>query len=574
MGLSKIPGEAPGQEPADRFFHLLTDLSREVGKFRETAQKLDAFLLVVLGSLGASCGFLWAWESPANREQWIDRGIPPSEAENWKTYLPLFIGDLQPPPPQSGSPPLFFVRMTDTPSRTWAVPQAERISLVLHWGSGQQFQGFLGLGKLLRGGDYTAEDKELLLGLIYNFLFREEEPAVGSAEKSPRQDLDEAREEIRQLHRQMEKLDSDQQRRIFYLKTLYDISSELAAQRDPAKMLEEFLLMVMGTFGFEQGLVQAFDRVSNRTWTSHRGFGPRGPEPFSPEDLMGLARPEDLPGNIPSLKALLPSEVDRMAGFPSPFLKGLFYYFFLPEGVYGILGLGGKITSREINRAEQELLQTLLSHLLASLSKINYSEKVLRLNRNLEEKNTRLEQTLTELVSSRSRIEILEKAKAQIRSVIRRELERTRRVSLADVLFILVLGTLLGLIYNLANPGGITVFSRAWVQDPVPRIAPAQAKVRYEAGTVRFIDARPEHLYRQQRIPGAVNLPLTLFDFVYLMKLSQLPPDQELVVYGRNFSRRYDLEVGLKLRSKGHTRVAILTGDLAEWRRSGLPLEP
>jgi len=58
------------------------------------------------------------------------------------------------------------------------------------------------------------------------------------------------------------------------------------------------------------------------------------------------------------------------------------------------------------------------------------------------------------------------------------------------------------------------------------------------------------------------------------MKLSQLPPDQELVVYGRNFSRRYDLEVGLKLRSKGHTRVAILTGDLGEWRRSGLPLEP
>ena len=44
------------------------------------------------------------------------------------------------------------------------------------------------------------------------------------------------------------------------------------------------------------------------------------------------------------------------------------------------------------------------------------------------------------------------------------------------------------------------------------------------------------------------------------MKLSQVPPDQELVVYGRNVSRRYDLEVGLKLRSKGHTRVTILNG--------------
>jgi rhodanese-related sulfurtransferase len=573
MGLSKIPGEAPGQETADRFFFLLTDLSREVGKFRELAQKLDALLLVVLGSLGASSGFLWIRENSPGREHWIDRGIPPSEAENWKIHLPGFLRDLQ-PPPQPGGAPLFFVRMIDTPSLTWAGPEAERISLVLHWGSGQQFQGFLGLGKMLRGGDYTVEDKELLLGLVYNFLIREEEPAVGPAEKYSLQDLDEAREEIRQLHRQLETFDSDQQRRIYYLKTLYDISLEMAAQRDPAQMLEEFLLMLMGTFGFEQGFVQAFDRASHRTWNSHRGLGPQGPEILSPEDLMGLARPEDLPGETPSIKVLLPSEVGRMTGFPSPFLKGLFYYFFLPEGLYGILGLGGKITSREVNRDEQELLQTLLSHLLASLSKINYSEKVLRLNRDLEEKNARLAGTLKELVQSRSRIEVLEKAKAQIRSVIRKELERTRRVSLADILFILVLGTLLGLIYNLANPGGINVFSRAWVQDPVPRIAPAQAKVRYEAGTARFIDARPEHLYRQQRIPGAVNLPLTLFDFVYLMKLSQLPPDQELVVYGRNFSRRYDLEVGLKLRSKGHTRVAILTGDLGEWRRSGLPLEP
>ncbi|HSO71773.1 MAG TPA: hypothetical protein VLR91_03885, partial [Thermodesulfobacteriota bacterium] len=259
MGLSKKPGEAPGQETADRFFHLLTDLSREAGKYREPAQKLDALLLVVLGSLGASCGFLWIRESPTGQEHWIDRGIPPSEAETWKTHLPRFIRILQPPPPQPGDFPLFFVRMTEPSSRTWAGPEVERISLVLHWGAGQQFQGFLGLGKRLRGGDYTAEDQELLLGLIYNFLIRKEEPAVGTDEKHPRQDLDEAREEIGQLHRKLETLDSDQQRRIFYLKTLYDISSELAAQRDPAKMLEEFLLMVMGTFGFEQGLIQALD---------------------------------------------------------------------------------------------------------------------------------------------------------------------------------------------------------------------------------------------------------------------------------------------------------------------------
>lgn len=289
---------------------------------------------------------------------------------------------------------------------------------------------------------------------------------------------------------------------------------------------------------------------------------------------MGLSRPKEFPGNVPSSKVLTPPEYRRTALSASPFPKGLHFSFFLPEGVYGVIGLGGKILVKEITGPGQELLQTLLSQLLTALSKVKHQEKVLKLNRDLEEKNTRLEQTLNELISSRSRIEVLEKAKAQVRSLIRKELERTRKVAFADILFILVLGTLLGLIYNLANPGGIPVFSRSWLQDPIPRIAPDQAKGRLAGETARFIDARPEHLFRRERLAGAINLPLTLFDFVYLMKLSQVPQDQELVVYGRNFSRRYDQEVGLKLISKGHTRVTILTGDLAEWRRSGLPLEP
>ncbi len=113
MGLSKMSGEAPWQETADRYFHLLTDLFREVEKFREPAQKLEALLLVLLGSLGASCGFLWTRESSSGREHWIDRGIPPAEAENWKTLLPGFLRDLQ--PAAANRQLLSFFRSNDRP---------------------------------------------------------------------------------------------------------------------------------------------------------------------------------------------------------------------------------------------------------------------------------------------------------------------------------------------------------------------------------------------------------------------------------------------------------------------------
>jgi hypothetical protein len=56
-------------------------------------------------------------------------------------------------------------------------------------------------------------------------------------------------------------------------------------------------------------------------------------------------------------------------------------------------------------------------------------------------------------------------------------------------------------------------------------------------------------------------LPLALFDFVYMMRFSQIDPQQPMVVYGRNISRHYDEEIAYQLKQRGHSTIYVLTVD-------------
>jgi rhodanese-related sulfurtransferase len=566
--------EAVLSNTSRRFFRFLADLTAELGNEAGPVEGLETLLLTVLGSLGASSGFGWTGRDGDPGGRWVARGLAPAAAAAWQDVLPHLLRETRPDTPPDLAPTFPFVGIVRE-GKPFPPPEGSgEIRLVLFWAGDGNCQGFLGLGPKLRGEDYSEEEREILFGLVYHFLRRSASRSVEPAAEALRVDLAETRRELALQNKNREKLQAEFDRQIFYLKTLYDISAELTEHREARQLLEAFLLMILGTLGFEEGFIQLYDRPEDRSLKVHRGAESREYSPLPPGDLLGFIPPGEFSGDGGVVRILARSDIRHPDLLPPSLLKGPRFAFALPEGLYGFLALGGRITTREVDRLEQDLLQTLLSRLLAVLARVRASENILRLNRDLEEKNTRLEKTVQELTRSRSRIEVLEKAGARVKAVIRRELERSRRVAVADVLFILILGAVLGLIYNLANPGGITVFSANWFGDPLPGITPALAKKQVESGQALIIDARPEHFFRQSRLRGALNLPLTLFDFVYLMKITHLPPEQPLIVYGRNFSRRYDREVGLKLKSKGHARIAVLAGDWPAWRKAGLPVEP
>ena len=196
------------------------------------------------------------------------------------------------------------------------------------------------------------------------------------------------------------------------------------------------------------------------------------------------------------------------------------------------------------------------------------------LNKDLEQQNEQLRQTIAELTEARHKITALEKAKAQIKMLVQGELERAGRVRVLDFVLILAVAMLVGLVFNFFSPNGIPLVPESIFRSSPAMIDVAEAKKVIDTGRGVLVDARPNEFYRQKHIKGAFNLPPALFDFVYMMKLSKLDPKKKIIVYGRNISKRYDEEVAYRLTQRDHEDIRVLAGGLSAWSKEGYLLEP
>ncbi len=210
----------------------------------------------------------------------------------------------------------------------------------------------------------------------------------------------------------------------------------------------------------------------------------------------------------------------------------------------------------------------------ACLEKKTERDKTVReLSADLDSKASQLQATSERLGASRCKIELLEEKTARIESAVQQEIEKIRRVSIIDILAILVCGSILGLVFNAANPGAVRLVPQSWSAASIPFISLDSAKAKFDAKSALFLDARPSEFFKQSHIPGAVSLPNTLFDFIYMMKLAGMDPERELIVYGRDISRLHDEEAASRLRDRGHRNISIMSGSLPAWQKRGYPLE-
>ena len=72
-------------------------------------------------------------------------------------------------------------------------------------------------------------------------------------------------EEIKQLKaslKEAENVQADLDRRVFHLKTLYDVSKDIYSSVESEAILRNFLLMTMGNFGVMEGFIILLDTSS------------------------------------------------------------------------------------------------------------------------------------------------------------------------------------------------------------------------------------------------------------------------------------------------------------------------
>jgi class 3 adenylate cyclase len=214
-------------------------------------------------------------------------------------------------------------------------------------------------------------------------------------------------DEVSQLKASLEKAGHVQQeldRRIFHLKTLYDVSKDIFSSVETETILRSFLLMTMGNFGVIEGFALLYDKTSGK----QKHFV-----------AMGLSDEDGKQVGQQALEALLNSKIP-IAGDHGGTLKerGIFpdtIACALPlemgDPIHGVLGLGAKIVGDPYSDNDKELLDTLANNLVVSLKNARAFEEIKHLNADLQDKNEQLKKALKQLRASMRKVEILESVK-------------------------------------------------------------------------------------------------------------------------------------------------------------------
>lgn len=156
----------------------------------------------------------------------------------------------------------------------------------------------------------------------------------------------------------------------------------------------------------------------------------------------------------------------------------------------------------------------------------------------------------------------------------RPRVEPRRPVTVLDALLILIVSAGVALLFNTSSPNGVALLPESLFRPPPRAVNATEVKIMLEESDAVLVDARPVDFYRLKHIRGAVNVPLDVFDVVYMMKLNRLAPERRIIVYGRTISRHYDEEVAHRLTQRDREDVVVFTGGLSDWERQGFPVEP
>jgi len=555
----------------------LCDATRELSGLEDTEKIIEISLLTSMGTLGVTQGFVFLIDTESLKGQVISRGVGDGDIRRLHESIPqiihqYFSDTLQKDAPLSTGAHL--IARDGIPNNPFCPPETK---VLIQWNIDKKYLGLMGLGARILTEAYSDEDIEFLLSFTNSLLVSIENARSMAIIRQLNLDLEGKNIEQKQALRKAEHTQKKLDQRVFHLNALYDTTRELSGLRDTKKIMETFLLMTMGTFSVEQGHILLFDSEEKTALVAYRGIEKEKIRRLREDDIEKIvieffetAKNKSLtPMNA---QVVCPEELLDNPVCPIDATTGLL--FMIDETCLGLMGLGRKITMQRYSEEEKELLLTLVNNFMIFLGNARSFETIQKLNVDLEKRNIQLNKTIEELSASRLRVEVLERTKARVKSVIQREMERTRRVSIMDFILILVVALGLGIVSNLSDPDGINLVPRVWSHKPSPMIDLHWAKLKHDAGTPLFVDARPSDFFKQRHIRGAINLSLTLFDFVYMMKFSNLDPKQEIIVYGRNISRLYDEEVAFKLTARGHVNVKVLSGGLSAWQEKDYPLAP
>jgi rhodanese-related sulfurtransferase len=561
-----------------RFFRTcLSDAQVEFGSLKSSLKVTESTLLTAMGALGTACGFNGIRGPDAARARMMGRGMDRVSIERIENDFQQII-DQQVPALEAPLTPFHTdIRILPAALHSSSPLTTARVRLLAGWHMNDGSTGLMGLGGKIDGTPYSDGEIDFLYQLMDHMMMAIRSLAAHSVIHTLKNELDQARQRAAEGAVRSEAVKRELEETLFRLSGFNDLFHELSGLQQSNRVIDSFLLVMLGIFSAQNGAILYEDDTSELSHAAIRGYRDKHPQNSQPavvKETLEAVFGSWLGKRMEAMQAaIVPTEQLKSLDLLPPH-GSIAVSFKVDPGTRGVLCLGKRLIEAQYGTKERELLLALTHTFLAFLKNSSSFETIGRLNSEQKQKNIELEKTVQALSESRRTIVGLEKAGERIKTAIGNAMARTNRLSVIDVALILITGTVLGLVYNFASPSGIPVLPPIWGYPPSPQINIEETRARLAAQSIIVVDARPVEFYKQQHIPGALNLPLALFDFVYMMRFSQIDPQQPMVVYGRNISRHYDEEIAYQLKQRGHSTIYVLTGGLSAWQANGLDISP
>lgn len=206
-------------------------------------------------------------------------------------------------------------------------------------------------------------------------------------------------------------------RKLFHLKTLYDVSQDILSNVNCETIVKNFLLMTMGNFGLVQGFIMILDLPSgNIIHFICKGFQNNHSDHLQKSAHKFLTEKKSRAANENKVNFIDPYSFSPEVPCALSFV--------VSSDCSGFLGLGPKLINEPYSEDDNELLVTLVNNLVIALKNAQSFEDIKRLNKDLQDKNVELERALNEIQAAMKKVEILERIKANLSQFVPNTINR------------------------------------------------------------------------------------------------------------------------------------------------------
>ena len=157
---------------------------------------------------------------------------------------------------------------------------------------------------------------------------------------------------------------------------------------------------------------------------------------------------------------------------------------------------------------------------------------------------------------------------------------------LRQAVYLVLLAAVIGLVYNLFSPKGISLVG-AWSPrilasgimvppsymegEDAPVISLSEAMTAYNSGQAIFVDSRTMEDYKAGHIKGAIQLYMEEFEVEYAEVKDLLPKDALIITYCGGDECELSLFLTRNLKEQGFANLKVFFGGWKEWVDAGLP---